>query len=76
MAFYDFPYGAYEHESSTHPIGAPGPLTITNDLELKELPGVYLLGPGNFVPPGAANPALTIMAMSRMLADKVRDRYL
>jgi choline dehydrogenase-like flavoprotein len=76
MAFYDFPYGAFEHEACTHPVGGQGPLAMTTDLELKELPGVYAIGPGCFPRMGAANPAITIMVMARVLAGTLRERYL
>lgn len=75
LAQFDFPYGSFEHEACTHPIGANGLLTVTTDLAVRELPGVHVAGPGNFVRPGAANPALTILAMSRLLADAIRARY-
>jgi hypothetical protein len=75
IAFYDFPYGAFEHEACSHPVGGRGPLATTTDLELKELPGVHLIGPGCFPRMGAANPAITIIVMARALADRVRERY-
>lgn len=68
VAYYQLPYGEYEHESSTHPIGGTV-LDVSTDLEVGELPGVYVAGPGVFPRIGAANPALTILAMSRSLAD-------
>ncbi|EMF57032.1 MULTISPECIES: hypothetical protein [Streptomyces] len=37
--------------------------------QVEGLPGVHLAGPGNFSRAGAANPALTIIAMSRWLGD-------
>lgn len=69
MSWYSFPYGSFEHESCTHPLGNKGPVTVTDELEIKELPKVYLAGPGNFPRLGAANPSLTILSMSHSLAD-------
>ncbi|WP_027253230.1 hypothetical protein [Photobacterium halotolerans] len=63
-----FPYGSYEHESCTHPIGGTGDIALTNDLELTAMPGVYAIGPGAFPRLGIANPAFTICALSRWLA--------
>jgi choline dehydrogenase-like flavoprotein len=74
VAYYHIPYGEYEHESSTHPIGGKA-IEISSDLEVRELPGVFVAGPGAFPRIGAANPALTILAMSRSLAVVLRDRY-
>jgi hypothetical protein len=67
---YEVPYGAFEHEACTHPIGDGGPVLVSSDLEVVELPGVYVAGPGVFPRLGAANPALTIIAMSRWLGER------
>jgi choline dehydrogenase-like flavoprotein len=75
MAYYAYPYGGFEHESSTHPIAGRGDFTVTNDLEVQELPGVFMAGPGNFPRAGAANPALTILALSRGLGKIISERY-
>ncbi|WP_322753581.1 hypothetical protein [Frankia sp. Cas3] len=72
VAEFELPYGSYEHEACSHPSGGGGgALPVTEDLEVEGLPGVYLAGPGNFVRLGAANPALTIIAMSRWLGDSL-----
>ncbi len=71
VAQFELPYGSYEHEACSHPVGGDGALPVTEDLEVEGLPGVYLAGPGNFVRLGAANPALTIIAMSRWLGDSL-----
>jgi choline dehydrogenase-like flavoprotein len=71
---YRLPYGEYDHESSTHPIGGKA-IEISPDLEVEELPGIHVAGPGAFPRIGAANPALTILAMSRSLAAILHDRY-
>jgi hypothetical protein len=73
-AFYRFPYGAFEHESSTHPIGGSA-VNVDSSLRVVELPGVYVAGPGSFPRLGAANPALTILAMSRTLAENVNIEF-
>jgi hypothetical protein len=75
FARFDHPYGAFEHEACSHPVGVDGPLAVTSHLELASLPGLYLAGPGNFARPGAANPALTILAMSRLLAATIGAAY-
>ncbi|MGC3863054.1 GMC oxidoreductase [Micromonospora chersina] len=67
---YDVPYGSFEHEACTHPIGG-GPVEVSRGLEVVELPGVYVAGPGTFPRLGAANPALTIIAMSRWLGERL-----
>lgn len=71
---YDVPYGAFEHEACTHPIGDGGQVLVSSGLEVVELPGVYVAGPGAFPRLGAANPALTIIALSRWLGDRLSGR--
>ncbi|WP_131770175.1 hypothetical protein, partial [Candidatus Protofrankia californiensis] len=71
VAQFELPYGSFEHEACSHPLG--GALKVTTDLEVEALPGVYLAGPGNFPRLGAANPALTIISMSRWLGDSLAD---
>ena len=66
-----FPYGSYEHESCTHPIGGKGDTALTDALELAAMPGVFAVGPGAFPRLGIANPALTICALSRWLASHI-----
>lgn len=68
---YEVAYGGFEHEACTHPISDGGPVPVTPDLEVVELPGVYVAGPGAFPRLGAANPALTIIAMSRWLGGRM-----
>lgn len=74
-ARYAFPYGAFEHESCTHPLGADGPIGVSSACEVQELPGVYVVGPGSFPRPGAANPALTVLALSQAVAESIRAHY-
>ncbi|AEH09517.1 MULTISPECIES: FAD-binding protein [Protofrankia] len=69
VAQFELPYGSFEHEACSHPLG--GALKVTTDLEVEALPGVYLAGPGNFPRLGAANPALTTISMSRWLGDSL-----
>lgn len=71
FAQFDVPYGAFEHEACTHPISDGGPVPVSSDLEVVELPGVYVAGPGVFPRLGAANPALTIIALSRWLGERL-----
>jgi len=68
---YEVPYGAFEHEACTHPIGGGGPVPVSPNLEVVGLPGVHVAGPGVFPRLGAANPALTIIALSRWLGDRL-----
>ena len=68
---YEVSYGGFEHEACTHPISDGGPVPVTSDLEVVELPGVHVAGPGAFPRLGAANPALTIIAMSRWLGGRM-----
>lgn len=75
FAPYTSAYGAYEHESCTHPVGGEGLLGITHELESKELSGIFLAGPGSFSRMGAANPSLTTLAMSRALGTVLQSRY-
>jgi len=68
--FYLFPMGEFHHESQTTPLGWRSPtLTITEEAEVAQMPGVYIAGPGIFPRLGKANPALTLIATSRLLAD-------
>lgn len=68
---YEVPYGAFEHEACTHPISDGGPVPVSPDLEVVETPGVHVAGPGVFPRLGAANPALTIIALSRWLGERL-----
>jgi hypothetical protein len=70
---FELPYGAFEHEACTHPIGDKGPIPISTDLEVLELPRVYVAGPGLFPRLGAANPALNIIATSHWLGNYVAE---
>ncbi|MGE4799722.1 GMC family oxidoreductase [Yersinia hibernica] len=58
------PLGTENHESSTLPLG-----TILNDNhEFNHISNLFAVGPSTFPRPGAANPSLTTLALSRRLA--------
>lgn len=70
LSEFELPFGSFEHEACTHPLNDKcGNLTIGRDLAVENLSGVYVVGPGAFPRLSEANPALTIVAMSRWLAD-------
>jgi choline dehydrogenase-like flavoprotein len=52
-----------------HPNGHANSVPLSNNLEVLELPGVYAVGPGVFPRLGPANPALTIVAVSRWMGE-------
>jgi len=64
---YAFPLGAELHEAGTTPLGT----MLTDTHEFREIPRLYAAGPSTFSRPGAANPALTILALARRLAGKL-----
>jgi choline dehydrogenase-like flavoprotein len=66
---YVFPLGAELHEAGTTPLGA----MLTDRHAFKALPGLYAAGPSSFSRPGAANPALTILALARRLAGQLAE---
>lgn len=68
IARFQLPYGSFEHECCSHPLASQKTPAITADLEVEGLPGVYVVGPGAFPRLGAANPALTLVCLSRRLA--------
>ena len=70
---FSFPYGGFEHESCTHPIGGSQLTALSAELQLQALPGVFAVGPGAFPRLGIANPALTICALSRWLAEHIKE---
>jgi choline dehydrogenase-like flavoprotein len=75
IAEYHLPYGAVEHEACTHPIGGNSIVSVSDQLEVEELRGVYVAGPGSIVRPGAANTALTILALSQHLTETLAEVY-
>jgi choline dehydrogenase-like flavoprotein len=58
------PLGSEYHEAGTLPIGE----ILGDDLQFRGVPGLYAAGPCTFPRPGAANPSLTNLALSRRLA--------
>lgn len=70
---FELPYGGFEHEACTHPIGKTGSIGVSTDLEVTDLHGVYVGGPGIFPRLGAANPAFTILATSRWLGKHLSE---
>ncbi len=64
---YSFPLGSEQHEAGTIPLG-----TLLDDAhEFKSVSGMRATGPSTFPRTGAANPAMTILALGRRLAGKL-----
>jgi len=63
-----------------HPLGGtrmgtdPSESVVDPDLETHDLDNLYISGGGVFVTAGAANPTLTIMALSLKAADSIHER--
>ena len=70
-ALYDRPMGSVDHETCSHAISK----VCEEDLSLSEIPGVFLNGPGVFPRAGAANPGLTMLAISDCLAESIKQRF-
>ena len=60
---YAFRLGNELHEAGTLPYGQ----MLTSDGELRGVRGLYVSGPATFPRTGAANPALTVLALARRL---------
>ncbi|WP_145590227.1 GMC family oxidoreductase [Yersinia aleksiciae] len=58
------PLGTENHESSTLPLGE----ILNEKHEFNHINNLYAIGPSTFSRPGAANPSLTTLALSRRLA--------
>lgn len=58
------PLGTENHESSTLPLGE----ILNNNHEFNHIKNLFAIGPSTFPRPGAANPSLTTLALSRRLA--------
>lgn len=58
------PLGTENHESSTLPLGE----ILNNNHEFNHIKNLFAIGPSTFPRPGAANPSLTTLAISRRLA--------
>ncbi|MEQ9721525.1 GMC oxidoreductase [Yersinia alsatica] len=58
------PLGTENHESSTLPLGE----ILDENQEFTHISNLFAVGPSTFPRPGAANPSLTTLALSRRLA--------
>ncbi|CNH32213.1 FAD-dependent oxidoreductase [Yersinia pekkanenii] len=58
------PLGTENHESSTLPLGE----VLNDQHEFNNINNLFAVGPSTFPRPGAANPSLTTLALSRRLA--------
>lgn len=58
------PLGTENHEGSTLPLGE----ILNDNHEFKKINNLFAIGPSTFPRPGAANPSLTTLALSRRLA--------
>ncbi len=65
---YYCPLGVSDHESCTIPIAAD---IVDSHGELRDFPAVFVAGPCLFPRAGAANPSLTILALSAYVARQV-----
>lgn len=59
--------GTEDHEGGTLPLGA----LLDDDHQLVDVPGLYAAGPATFPRMGAANPALTVLALARRLGARL-----
>jgi hypothetical protein len=65
---YSFPLGSEQHEAGTLPLGG----SIVDDRSrVRAISGLHVAGPCTFPRTGAANPALTILALSARLAAEI-----
>jgi len=67
---YSFPLGSEQHEASTTPLGS----LLDNRHEFRSLPGLAAAGPSAFPRTGAANPAMTILALGKRLGRELSSR--
>lgn len=58
------PLGTENHEGSTLPLGG----ILNDNHEFNKINNLFAIGPSTFPRPGAANPSLTTLALSRRLA--------
>ncbi len=61
---YSFPLGAEQHEACTTPFGQ----VLGTDHQDRVVSGLYVTGPSVFPRGGAANPGMTVLALSERLA--------
>jgi hypothetical protein len=66
---YSFPLGSEQHEAATTPLGS----MLDDSHQFREVRGLFGAGPSTFPRTGAANPALTILALAKRLAVKITD---
>ncbi|WP_170305167.1 GMC oxidoreductase [Kitasatospora viridis] len=64
-ATYSFPIGSEQHESGTLPLGGA---LLDEHARVRAVAGLSVAGPATFPRSGAANPALTILALAARLA--------
>ncbi|GAB3066718.1 oxidoreductase [Micromonospora schwarzwaldensis] len=64
---YSFQLGSEQHEGGTTPFGT----LLDDDHQFHGVPGMYAAGPSTFPRSGAANPALTILALAKRLAHRL-----
>ncbi|CAM5290335.1 MULTISPECIES: FAD-binding protein [Streptomyces] len=67
---YSFPLGSEQHEAGTLPLGGT---LVDEKAQVRAVPGLYVCGPATFPRTGAANPALTILALAARLAGEFTE---
>ena len=65
---YAFPLGSEQHEAGTLPFGS----ILDDQQQFHAIPGLFAVGPCCFPRTGAANPAMTILALSMRLSAFLR----
>ena len=65
---YSFPIGSEQHEAGTLHLGGA---LLDERAKERAVGGLYVTGPATFPRTGAANPALTILALSARLAGEL-----
>lgn len=65
---YAFPVGSEQHEAGTLPLGGA---LLDDHAKVRAVGGLYVTGPATFPRTGAANPALTILALATRLAGEL-----
>jgi choline dehydrogenase-like flavoprotein len=68
---YAFPLGSEQHEAGTLPLGGA---VVDEHARVRAVPGLYVCGPATFPRTGAANPALTVLALATRLAGDLADQ--
>jgi len=66
---YSFPLGSEQHEAGTTPLGT----VLDDNHQFREVPGLFAAGPSSFPRTGAANPAMTTLALAKRLAGKLAE---